>query len=136
MHKPRRSHTAKVLTQLTRLSSAAPQVIAHRLQRMAAAGPVVSARDRREFSGMVAEKPLALAQAWQGMWHAGAKAQQELLLSLTRTLLQPGWVKPATGTRLARQIGESGLAVLSQGLAPLERKASANARRLAKGRKR
>ena len=46
-------------SQLVDLGIAAPQVVAHRLARMAAAGTTPSARDRREFTGMVLEKQTA-----------------------------------------------------------------------------
>src|SRR6476620_3282879 len=67
---------------LAELGVAAPQVIAHRLTRMALAGPTISARDRKEFTGMVAEKQAAVAQAWMGMFAEGVRFQQQFALSL------------------------------------------------------
>ena len=46
---------ALVARQATDLAVAAPQVVAHRLTRMAMAGANPSARDRREFTRMVSE---------------------------------------------------------------------------------
>ena len=46
------------------IAVAAPQVIAHRVTRMALAGPLPDARDRKEFTGMVQEKQLAFAQSF------------------------------------------------------------------------
>lgn len=131
----RRSDAAKVIAQLTKLSHAAPRVVAHRVGRMTASGLKPSARDRREFAGMVAEKPIAFTRALQNMWFAGVLAQQDLLIALSRALVQPPWVRPVTGTKIAQQMRRAGLEVLSQGLAPIERKASSNARRLSKGKK-
>ena len=84
---------------------------------------------------MVLEKQVAFAQSWQAMWLAGARANQALLVALSRALIQPQWFKPATGTHLARQVNRAGLAVLGKGLQPIERKASANARRLSRSKR-
>ncbi len=46
------------------LAIAVPQVVAHRVTRMALAGPRLSDRDRKEFQMMVMEKQTAFAQAW------------------------------------------------------------------------
>ena len=75
--RPRRGSAS----QLVELGIAAPQVVAHRLARMAAAGTTPSARDRREFAGMVLEKQTAFAQGWMAMWVEAALAQQRFLLA-------------------------------------------------------
>ena len=41
------------------LAFAVPQVVVHRIIRMALSGPELSARDRKEFERMVAEKNAA-----------------------------------------------------------------------------
>jgi hypothetical protein len=104
------------------LGIAAPQVVAARLTRMALAGPQPSARDQREFKGMVAEKQQAFTQSWLAMWAETARQQQQLWLA--------AWRGPQA---LARQLDRSPQAVLAEGLAPVHRKATANARRLRKG---
>jgi hypothetical protein len=140
MARKRTPGSAQVMAQVGKLSVAVPQVIAHRVGRMAAAGPVLSARDRKEFVGMVVEKQVAFAQSMQGMWLASLQAQQNLWQawsrSLAQSLWQPPWMAPAASSGLARQAQRAGLSVISQGLAPLERKASSNARRLARTRRR
>jgi len=78
----RMPRTTSRAAKLTELGLAAPQVIAHRLTRMALAGPTISARDRKEFTGMVAEKQAAVAQAWMGMFAEGLRLQQQFALSL------------------------------------------------------
>ncbi|MBI3156066.1 MAG: hypothetical protein HYZ20_11730 [Burkholderiales bacterium] len=130
MTKRRRSSANRLLLQLSKLSLAAPQVVAHRVGRMATAGTVLSDSDREEFTGMVVEKQVALAASVQNMWLAGAKANHELLVTLTGAMTQPGGL--ATGARLVDHVNQAAMSVLSEGLAPIERKASANARRLAR----
>ena len=51
-----RRATVQAQQKVLDLGIAAPQVVAHRLARMALAGPVPSARDQKEFAGMVLEK--------------------------------------------------------------------------------
>src|SRR3982751_2504629 len=108
---------------LVELGCAAPQVIAHRLTRMALAGTTINARDRKEFSGMVMEKQTAVAQSWTGMFAEGVRLQQQLALSLftgATPRQHAAWAKSAA-SRMA-----------SSGLEPFHRKAVANSKRLAR----
>lgn len=108
---------------LAELGLAAPQVIAHRLTRLALAGPTMTARDRNEFTGMVVEKQTAFAQAWMGMFAEGVRLQQQFALSLL-TAATP-WQHAARARSAASRIAGAGLA-------PIHRKAVANAKRLAR----
>ena len=63
---------------------AAPQVVAHRLGRMAVAGPRPSAQDQREFHRMGAEKLAAFGEAWQAMTLQMLKSNQQLAASMMR----------------------------------------------------
>lgn len=108
------------------LAIAAPQVMAHRMTRMALAGPHLSRRDRREFQNMFLEKQVAFGQAWSAMALESMRANQALLTAIFRSFWQPS---PA---RVAAQMRRASLGVLSKGLAPVHRKAVANARRLAR----
>ena len=53
--------------QLFDLGLAVPQVLMHRMTRMALAGSRPSARDRREFERMSAEKVAAFYESWSAM---------------------------------------------------------------------
>lgn len=120
--KKRRSRTAA--TKLVELGVAVPRVVAHRVSRMAIAGPVLSARDRKEFVGMVAEKHLAFTQSWMAMFAESARQQQRFFLS---------WFGAVPS--LSKQMAQSRSAlnrVASAGLAPVHRKAVANSKRLAR----
>lgn len=131
---PRRRRVRGAATlpvQLAELAVAAPQVIAHRVTRMAIAGHQPSARDRKEFTGMVAEKQLAFSQALTVLATESVKAQVRLSTEWLK-LLTPGGLTPARAARLARETNASALAVASKAIAPVHRKATANAKRLAK----
>jgi hypothetical protein len=99
---------------------------------MAMAGPVLSARDRKEFDLMVAEKGVAFQDAYQAMFVHSVRANQ----ALATALMQPFWV-PAPKGRLtvaqaALQVQNAALGALGKGLGPVHKKAVANAKRLAK----
>lgn len=105
--------------QATELAIAVPQVMAHRLARLALAGPMPNARDRREFHGMAQEKVHAFWQSWFAMGWAMTQAWQQ------------AWMAMLQGARVPLVDAQS---VLARGLAPVHRKATANARRLARTR--
>jgi hypothetical protein len=65
-----------LLAKSAELAIAAPQVIAHRVTRMAIAGPTLSARDRKEFQLMVAEKMAGFGEAWSAMVLQTIRANQ------------------------------------------------------------
>ena len=105
--------------QSAQLAFAVPQVVAHRLTRMALAGPRLNSRDRREFHGMAQEKVVAFWQSWFAMGWAVVESMQK------------AWIALLQGARVPLLDTQ---AVLSRGLAPIHRKATANARRLARTR--
>jgi hypothetical protein len=112
-----RTKTHHLTRQAAELAIAVPQVMAHRLTRMALAGPVLSALDRREFNGMAQEKVHAFWQSWLAMGWAMVQASQQAWLAALQ-----GAQVPMIDTQ----------AILAKGIAPLHRKATANARRLAR----
>ena len=104
----------KLAQHATELMVAAPQVVAHRLTRMAQAGHTPNARDRAEFQRMGAEKMAAFWESWQAM---GLQAMMAWNL--------PWW-----------QSGSAWTTLMARGLAPVHRRAVANAKRLGGTRKR
>jgi hypothetical protein len=90
---------------------------------MALAGPMLSARDRKEFTGMVSEKQAAAAQAWMGMFAEGVRFQQQFALSILTF---------ATPRQHAARFRSAASRIASTGLTPVHRKAVANAKRLAR----
>lgn len=130
------TRSAALATQAAELAFAAPQVVAHRVARMATAGARPSARDRKEFTGMVAEKQAAFFESWGAMAMQAAAAQQALAASwLKNCWALPGGKVPQ-GQAWAQQVQGAALGVLSKGLAPVHRKAVANAKRLARSKRR
>ena len=113
--------------QATELAWAAPQVIAHRLLRMATAGPRPSARDQREFVLMGAEKMAAFYESWTAMTFEALRQQQVWWVAAWRTMAWP-WSWPPTGS--TRQRHRALQRIAAHGLAPVHRRALANAKRL------
>lgn len=127
---------AAVARQATDLAVAAPQVVAHRLARMAMAGANPSARDRREFTRMVAEKQSAFQQSWTAMGMQSMVAGQAMAQAWMRMCLMPWGASAWNGNALASQaeLWQNSLwGVVGKGLTPVHRTAVANARRLARG---
>ena len=120
-----RRKAACIGTQASELMFAAPQVVAQRLGRMAAAGPRPGARDRREFQRMGAEKVAAFGEAWQAMALQMLKSNQQVAASMMRST----WSASAM-MQAAAAWQRAMLDVMGQGLAPVHRRAVANAKRL------
>lgn len=127
--------------QTAELFTAAPRVVAHRVARAAQAKNPPSARDQREFQLMGAEKFAAFGEAWQAMALQMLKAQAQLAASMW----QGGWVSawPSWAMRSFSASNpwtatwqSTALDVLNQGIAPVRRRARANARRLGRQRSR
>jgi hypothetical protein len=129
----RARRTKSIGTKSAELAVAVPQVMAHRLTRMAIAGPKPSKRDQKEFQRMVAEKKSAFTESWVAMATQTVLAQQALAMSLVRSFWAPTLRrKPSSAASVARQVQSAALGVLDKGLAPVHRKAVANAKRLAR----
>jgi hypothetical protein len=127
----RRTRKPKQLAvQAAELAVAVPQIIAHRVTRMAIAGTSPSARDRKEFYRMGAEKIMAFNECWNAMALQAFRANQQLALSFMQSLWFP-WASPQTSLRTAsKQLGNAALGVAGKGMAPVHRRAVANAKRL------
>ena len=114
-----RRRSRSLARQSAELAFAVPQVVSHRLTRLALAGAAPSARDRREFHRMGQEKVHAFWQSWFAMGWAMLQATQQ------------AWMAALQGVRVPMIDTQR---ILSQGLAPVHRAATANARRLARTR--
>lgn len=116
------------------LALAAPQVVAHRVARMAAVQGPLSVRQQRELTGMVVEKVVAFQQSWLAMGLEMARLQQRAWLSMWQNAWTPwasAWLPRATSSDWQRAV----LGVAGAGLRPIRRKAVANARRFARRRR-
>lgn len=128
----RSTRTAK---QAVELALAVPQVVAHRTLRMAQAGTRPSARDQHEFWTMGFEKVVAFNQSWFAMCAEAARIQQQMALAATQAFWFP-WLKanPILGSTTA-QLRRAALDIAAKGVAPIHRRAVANARRLGRVRR-
>jgi hypothetical protein len=140
MNASSRRKAARLGTQASELMLAAPQVVAHRLGRMARAGHRPSAKDQREFHRMGAEKLAAFGEAWQAMTLQMLKSNQQLAASMMRSAWPGAALRGgSTGAPLAQaaaQWQQAALDILGQGIRPVHRRAVANAKRLGRSRTR
>src|SRR5262249_2002043 len=113
------------------LALAVPQVMAHRIRRLAVAGLSPSNRDLREFQLMVTEKHAAFLASWNAMTIEAFRVQQAFMLSWLRGIWMP-WPGPKiTAASIVRQMQNAALGIALSGMAPIRRTAVANSRRLA-----
>lgn len=140
MNASSRRKVARLHAQASELLIATPQVVAHRLGRMALSGPKPSLKDQREFHRMGAEKLAAFGEAWQAMTLQMLKSNQQLAASMMRSWWPAGAVRRgANAAPLApRSIDWQGAAldILGQGIRPVHRRAVANAKRLSRAKPR
>ena len=132
----RRSRSSLALAARTaELAWAVPQVVGHRLAGIADASSWQTARGRKELVRMVAEKQAAFAESWQARARQALRSQQSLAAALVRAAApSPSRRKASAGAlALHLELQRAALATLGQGLAPVHRRAVANAKRL--GRK-
>ena len=128
------------------IAVAAPEVVAHRTARMAQSGPTRSSADRRELARMTQEKFEAFGESASAMAAEIFKAN----LALWPSVLRAGWTLPSAmwiptaraGSRrsasrsalaaaaVPRIVSSAASRVLAKGLAPVRRRATANAKRL------
>lgn len=156
MRRVKRSRKAGSIPKVAELAIAAPQVVAIRTARMLAAGANPGAADRAEFSQMGREKLQALGESMFAMGAQIVRTNQEYArtaaLQWWRLWTTPSWLatyRPvsqamaslprATGlipgpTRSQRQRAMSTL--VEAGLTPVHKRATANARRLGRIKKR
>lgn len=137
MPAPYQKKTQALATRTAELAMAVPQVVAHRVTRLALAGARPSRRDQAEFQRMVQEKQAAFSQAWMAMGLQSLLAGQAWTLSVTRSLWAPLLGAGLPGQDLSQahaRLQADTLDALHKGLAPVHRTAVANARRLARTR--
>jgi hypothetical protein len=112
----RRRKSRSLAAQMLELGIAAPQVIAHRISR----------GDRAEFQRMGMEKIAAANEAWAAMATQTLVENQKFALRFMQSLWFP-WMRP---TPTSRQLNRAAVRTLGKGLAPVRRRAVANAKRL------
>jgi hypothetical protein len=128
----RKPKATSTTVKLAELAFATPQVMAHRLTRMALAGPVLSQRDHKEFSGMVQEKQMAFVQSWMAMSAETVRVQQSLFMHwLSPARMLTPW-SASSGAAATSVLQGAALRIAAKGIAPVHKKAVSNAKRLRK----
>lgn len=129
----RKRSSRRLMVKAAELAFAVPQVVAHRVTRMAIAGPSPTRRDRNEFQRMGIEKAAAFAESWNAMAMEAIRANQALSTSLWRSLWLP-WLGGKPSLFPAADLHDAAIGILGKGVAPVHRRAVANARRLGRTR--
>lgn len=120
--------TLRLGRQVAEINAVVPGIVSHRLMRLAWAGAMPSHSDRTELSRMSSEKWQAASQSAVAMT-AFAMQQQ---MAMAQSFMQAMWA-PWMGMSHSSIPATNPVAgMLSAGLAPYHRIATANARRLRK----
>lgn len=128
----RRTTSSQLARHAIEIAIAAPQVIAVRTTRMARAGATPTAKDRREFELMHKEKIDAFGEGWRAMWAESLRIQQRSALAM-----MGAWWKPTSAAAgLPGDWSRDALAIMGKGVAPVHKRAVANAKRLGKSKRR
>jgi len=129
----RRNRKAATLAiQATELAVAAPLVVAHRLSRLALAGGMPAHRDHRELTLMGAEKVAAFHESWNAMLFQSIRIQQDLAAAMWRSFWL-SWLSGGAFSALPKiDLPDAALRVMAKGMAPVHRRAVANAKRLSR----
>jgi hypothetical protein len=128
MSRHRSNHSSRVASKSIELAFAAPQVVAHRLVRMARAGPLPSLRDQQELMLMGTEKVAAFYESWTAMWLTAVQSNAALFFT---PVLSWSAARAALGSRMSpARAHRTALKILGSGMAPVHRRAVANAKRL------
>ena len=84
---------------------------------------------------MGSEKIAAFNEAWTAMAFQAFRANQQLTLSFMQSLWFP-WVHPKRSAKsTSKQLSNAALGILGKGMAPVRRRAVANAKRLGRTRR-
>jgi hypothetical protein len=132
-----RRSTAKhsIPNQAFDIAWATPLVMTLRIFQMATAGVAPSSKDRKEFDRMWSEKLMAYSESWAAMTTEWIRLQQESLPMLASCWLNPwaGFAYDSSHWNM-HQPDHLSQRLLSQGLAPIHKRVTANAKRLSKGK--
>ena len=141
MKRTNRTRNKPTIAKLAELAIAAPQVVAIRTSRMLAAGANPGVVDRAEFSQMSNEKVHAFWESMLGMAAQTVKSNQQYLRTAAQTWLRmwttPWWLgarpalSPFAFMPSRRQQNVAAAKLVAAALAPVHKRATDNATRLA-----
>ena len=121
--------TARLGRQIAEINAVVPGIVSRRVMQVAWAGASPSRSDRTEMSRMSSEKWQAASQSMMAMTTFAMQQQ----MAMTQSFWQAVWA-PWMGLPVSRGLPASNpvAGMLSAGIAPYHRIATANARRLGK----
>jgi len=120
--------TNRVATQATELATAVPQVLAYRLAGIPVPVTAPSAHDRGEIRFMGDDMLAVSTECWNTLAMHTLRASQVLALSFMRPYWFPWAAAGPSADSAALPSAVTGM--VREGMAPMHRRAAANARRL------
>ncbi len=112
------------------LSTAVPEVIAHRMSQFMFAGYQTSDDHHEEFQLMWSEKNDAFVESWQAMADQTMKINQEFYSSMVKAIFTPWWKMSHIDLYNPKKLNKAALSIINKGLEPIHSKTTSNAKRL------
>ena len=106
------------------------------MARVMSAGAGTSAPDRREFERMRSEKTAAFTESWAAMYLAAVRINQEIALTMLRFWWTPWLAGAPSAFPSLKRMQNATVDIATKGIAPIRKRAVANARRLSRSGRR
>lgn len=123
----RNDETLRLGRQVAEINTVVPSIVSRRVMRLALSGTSPSRSDRREMMRMNSEKWQAASQSAMAMAAFAMQQQMAIAQSFWQAVWTPWMGMPVGGTPA---VSNPVAGMLSAGIAPYHRIATANARRL------
>ena len=128
MHNSKASKNQSFIDQSIELSTAVPEIVAHRMNGLLNAGVQPSAETRRELLLMWEEKVTAFSESWHAAAQETIKINQQFTESLIHHMFTPWWSISSEHHLTPAKINTAAQSILDKSLEPIHKQAISNAR--------
>jgi len=132
MRNSKASKNQSFIDQSIELSTAVPEIVAHRMNEFLNAGVQPSPETQREFMLMWEEKITAFSESWHAAAQETIKINQQLTESLIHHIFTPWWSISSEHHLTPAKINTATQSILDKSMEPIHKQAISNARRINK----
>jgi len=132
MPKSKKNKKKSFAVQSMEMSTAVPEIIAHRMGSFMSAGTEPTDEHHEEFQLMWSEKANAFIDSWQAMALQGIKVNQEITQSFMQAMFTPWWVQDKKSSLTPVKLSVAALSIIDEGMSPFHKQTIFNAKRLKK----
>jgi len=124
------NHNKSIAMKSVELSTAVPEVIAHRMSQFMFAGYQPGDDHHVEFHLMWSEKNDVFFESWQAMADQTIKINQEFYSSMVKAMFTPWWKMSNMEVCTPKKLNRAALSIINKGLEPIHTTTTSNAKRL------